>query len=127
MLVPWTHLAVKQKELSELGLRDSTSAESDGVYEGMYRSMKYRGGPTSDGIGPIACSGRTEDRCQAPQYTELFWVYSTCLVFDHWPADTFIENGNVEHPRMHQTRGRFFVPAVVDPAIYSCGRRSRQK
>ena len=37
-----------------LGLRDPMSAEGDGVYEGMYRSRKYRGGPTSDGIGPIA-------------------------------------------------------------------------
>ena len=38
----------------ESGLRDSMSVERDGVYEGMYRFRKYRGGPTPDGIGPIA-------------------------------------------------------------------------
>ena len=41
----------------ELGLWELLSAERDGVYEGMYRSRKYRGGPMSDGIGPIAWSG----------------------------------------------------------------------
>jgi hypothetical protein len=41
----------------EFGLWESISVERDGVYEGMYRSRKYRGGPMSDGIGPIAWSG----------------------------------------------------------------------
>ena len=35
----------------ELGLWESMSAERDGVYEGIYRSRKYCGGPTSNGIG----------------------------------------------------------------------------
>jgi hypothetical protein len=51
------HRAVKLEtrlKCEEPGLLDSVSAESVGVYEGMYRSKKYRGGPSSDGIGPIA-------------------------------------------------------------------------
>jgi hypothetical protein len=41
-------------EVCEPTLRDSISEESDGVYEGLYRSRKYLGGLMSDGIGPIA-------------------------------------------------------------------------
>ena len=35
-------------------LLDSIRAERVGVYDGMYRSRKYPGGPESDEIGPIA-------------------------------------------------------------------------
>ena len=38
----------------EPGLRDSMSAVSVGVYEGMYKSMKYALSLSFDGIGPIA-------------------------------------------------------------------------
>ena len=37
-----------------LALRDSMRAESDGVYEEMYRSEKYRLQVSFGGIGPIA-------------------------------------------------------------------------
>ena len=43
--------------ICDLGLWESMSAERD-VYEGMYRSRKYRGGPTPNGIGHTRdCSG----------------------------------------------------------------------
>ena len=41
--------------ICEFALRDSMRAERDGVYEGMYKSEKYRGLEESlDGIGPMA-------------------------------------------------------------------------
>src|SRR5260221_9458280 len=43
-----------------LGLRAWMSAESVGVYEGIYRSEKYRSTLPSDRIGPIAWRGREQ-------------------------------------------------------------------
>src|SRR6266702_1013459 len=45
---------------NDLGFRDSMSAESVGVYEGVYRSIKYSPSLSSDGIGPIAWRGKEQ-------------------------------------------------------------------
>jgi hypothetical protein len=60
--------------------RDSISAESDGVYDEMYRSEKYSSLSSADGNGPIAWRGREQKAPSGTTRHEISPEPSTCEV-----------------------------------------------